>query len=144
MAIISDTRSVRRLLRGVKRVAVLGIKMEPWQPAYYVPEYAIQVGLDVVPVPIYYPDVTEIMERPVYRRLADVPPPIDLVNVFRRSEQVPDHLEDMLAAKPAAVWMQSGIWHDDVAAALSAAGIDVVQDRCLMVELQGMGRSRGP
>jgi hypothetical protein len=140
MTILSDTPSIQRLLQRVKRIAVLGIKMEPWQPAYYVPEYAIQAGLDVVPVPVYYPEATEIMGRPVFRRLVDVPPPVDLVNVFRRSERVPDHLDDMLAAKPAAVWMQSGIWHDEVAAALSAAGIDVVQNRCLMVELQRMGR----
>jgi predicted CoA-binding protein len=80
------------------------------------------------------------MDRPVYRRLVDVPPPIDLVNVFRRSEKVPEHLEDMLAAKPGAVWMQSGIANDAVAEALSAAGIDVVQNRCLMVELQRMRR----
>jgi predicted CoA-binding protein len=140
MTILSDTPSIQRLLQRVKRIEVLGIKLEPWQPAYYVPEYAIQAGLDVVPVPVYYPEATEIMGRPVFRRLVDVPPPVDLVNVFRRSERVPDHLDDMLAAKPAAVWMQSGIWHDEVASALSAAGIDVVQNRCLMVELQRMGR----
>lgn len=142
MTILSDTASIRGLLERVQRIAVLGIKLEPWQPAYYVPEYAIQAGLDVVPVPVYYPDVTEIMDRPVYRRLVDVPGRIDLVNVFRRSERVPDHLDDMLAAKPGAVWMQSGIWHDEVAAALSAAGIEVVQNRCLMVELQRMPRMR--
>lgn len=140
MAILTDTPSIQRLLARVRRVAVLGIKMEPWEPAYYVPAYSIKAGLDVVPVPVYYPDVREIMDRPVYRRLVDVPPPIDLVNVFRRSERVPEHLEDMLAAKPGAVWMQSGIANDTVAEALSAAGIDVVQNRCLMVELQRMGR----
>jgi predicted CoA-binding protein len=105
-----------------------------------VPAHSIQAGLDVIPVPVYYPDVREIMDRPVYRRLIDVPPPIDLVNVFRRSEKVPEHLDDMLAAKPAAVWMQSGIANDEVAEVLSAAGIDVVQNRCLMVELQRMKR----
>jgi len=140
MAILTDTSSIQRLLGRVQRVAVLGIKMEPWQPAYFVPEYAIQAGLEVIPVPVYYPEVTEILDRPVYRRLVDVPPPIDLVNVFRRSEKVPEHLDDMLAAKPGAVWLQSGISNDEVAEVLSAAGIDVVQDRCLMVELQRMGR----
>jgi hypothetical protein len=140
MAILIDTPSIQRLLARVRRVAVLGIKLEPWQPAYFVPEYVIQAGFDVIPVPVYYPEVTEIMDRPVYRRLVDVPPPIDLVNVFRRSEKVPEHLDDMLAAKPGAVWLQSGISNAEVAAALSAAGIDVVQDRCLMVELRRLGR----
>jgi predicted CoA-binding protein len=143
MAILTDTPSIQQLLARVRRVAVLGIKMEPWEPAYYVPAHSIQAGLDVIPVPVYYPDVREIMNRPVYRRLIDIPPPIDLVNVFRRSEKVPEHLEDMLAARPAAVWMQSGIANDEVAEALSAAGIDVVQNRCLMVELQRMGRAAG-
>jgi hypothetical protein len=72
----------------------------------------------------------------VYRRVADIPGDVDLVNVFRRSEDVPPHLDDILAKKPKAVWMQSGIRHDEVAERLARAGIDVVQDRCLMVEVR--------
>lgn len=133
--------AMQALLRSVKRVAVLGIKTaESGQPAYYVPQYAQEAGLEVVPVPVYYPDVTEILGQPVYRRVADVPGALDLVNVFRRSADVPAHVDDIIAKKPRAVWLQSGIRNDAAAERLARAGIDVVQDRCLMVELRGIGR----
>jgi predicted CoA-binding protein len=91
-------------------------------------------GFEIVPVPVYYPEATEILGKKVYRNLIDVPGDIDLVNVFRRSTDVPKHLDDILAKKPKAVWMQSGIYNDAVAEALAKAGIKVVQDLCLMVE----------
>lgn len=133
--------AIRALLQRTRRIAVLGIKPpETMQPAHYVPAYAQQAGYDVVPVPVYYPELTELLGGRVYRRLADVPGPIDLVNVFRRPADIPPHLDDILAARPTAVWMQSGIRHAAVAEQLARAGIDVVQDRCLMVELRQIGR----
>lgn len=129
------------LLGRVRRIAVLGIKTaDTMQPAYYVPEYAQRAGYDVVPVPAYFPDVAEILGRPVYRRVADVPGGVDLVNVFRRPKDIPAHVDDILAARPAAVWFQQGIRHDESAERLARAGIDVVQDRCLLVELRAIGR----
>ena len=71
----------------------------------------------------------EILGRPVYRKLADVPQPLDMVNVFRRSHDIPQHVPDILAARPKVVWIQTGIRHDAVAEALARAGIKVVQDR---------------
>ena len=94
----------------------------------------------MIPVPVYYPEMTSVLGQRVYRRLADVPGPIDLVDIFRRSEDVPPHVDDIIAASPRAVWMQLGIRNDAAAARLLAAGIDVVQDRCLLVELQRLGR----
>lgn len=139
--LIQDAAGIRALLERTRRIAVLGIKTaDSWQPAYYVPEYAREAGYEVVPVPVYYPDVTEILGARVYRRLADVPGAIDMVNVFRRPKDIPPHLDDILAARPTSVWMQSGIRHDEVAERLARAGIDVVQDRCLMVELRRIGR----
>ena len=131
-------------MRAARRVAVLGIKTEAQaaQPAYYVPAYLAAAGLEVIPVPVYYPEVTRILGRPVYRQLAAVPGPIDIVEVFRRPEDLPPHLPDLLAARPHAVWLQSGIVHEQVAAQLSAAGILVVQDRCLMVEHRRYGARR--
>jgi predicted CoA-binding protein len=128
---------LRALLTSTTRVAVLGIKTEVQadQPAFYVPQYLAGAGLDVVPVPVYYPDVATILGRPVFRSLAAVPPPpIDLVNVFRRSADVKQHLPDILAARPRAVWLQLGIRDDAATAELTKAGIFVVQDLCLMVE----------
>jgi hypothetical protein len=85
-------------------------------------------------MPVYYPDVTQILGLPVYRRLVDVPGDIDLVDVFRRPQDLAAHVDDILARHPRAVWFQLGIRNDEVARRLAAAGIDVVQDRCLMVE----------
>ena len=134
--IVRDENGLRELLAGVRTVAVLGIKTEAQagQPAFYVAKYLADAGLDVIPVPVYYPEVTQILGKPVYRKLADIPDEVDLVNVFRRSQDVPPHLDDMLAKKPKAVWMQLGIQHDDVARKLAEAGIKVVQNRCLMVD----------
>jgi predicted CoA-binding protein len=115
---------------------VLGIKTEAQQsqPAFYVPAYLSRAGFEVIPVPVYYPQATEILGRKVYRRLVDVPGEIDLVDVFRRSKDIPGHVDDILAKGPKAVWFQSGIRHDAVAERLARAGIKVVQDRCLMVD----------
>ena len=139
--LLERTDDIRELIAGVRRIAVLGIKTEQQssQPSYYVPLYLQRAGFDVIPVPVYYPDAMEILGQPVYRRLADIPGTVDLVDVFRRPEDIEAHLDDMLAAKPGAVWLQSGIRHQPVAEALARAGIKVVQDRCLMVEHRALG-----
>ncbi len=133
---LETEEAVRDLVRRVRRVAVLGIKTEAQsdQPAFYVPEYLASVGIEVVPVPVYYPEVKEILGQPVYRRLVDIPGELDLVDVFRRPKDLEGHVDDILAKKPKAVWLQAGIRNDAVADTLAAAGIDVVQERCLMVD----------
>ena len=138
--LIEDDEEIDRILRDMRRVAVLGIKMEPYQPAYYVPEYVQRAGIEIVPVPVYYPDATEILGEPVYRRVSDVPGPVDVVNVFRRSRDVAAHADDILAKRPRVVWLQLGIRDDASAERWARAGIDVVQDRCLLVELQNFRR----
>ena len=131
-----DEAAIGALLRSTRRVAVLGIKIERLadQPAFYVPRYLASRGLEVVPVPVYFPEVSEILGQRVYRRVADVPGPIDVVNVFRRAGDVPAHVDDLLQARPRAVWLQLGIRNDAAAERLARAGILVVQDRCLMVD----------
>ena len=118
---LERTDDIRDLITAVRRIAVLGIKTEQQssQPAFYVPQYLDRAGFDVIPVPVYYPDVTEIPGKPVYRRLADIPGTLDLVNVFRRPQDIEAHLDDMRAAKPAAVWFQSGIRHEAMAETLA-------------------------
>lgn len=134
--IITDADAIRRIAGTARRVAVLGIKTEKQalQPAFYVPEHLARSGVEVVPVPVYYPDVTTILSRPVVRSLAAIEGPLDIVDVFRRAEDLEPHFADLVAARPRVVWLQSGIRSDAFAERLSAAGIDVVQDRCLMVE----------
>ncbi len=138
-----DEEQMTKLLRSARRVAVLGIKTEAarGQAAFYVPEALQQMGLEVVPVPVYYPEATQILGEKVYRRVADIPGEVDIVDVFRRSNDVAAHLPDLLAKKPRAVWLQSGIRDDRTAEALARTGILVVQDRCLMVDYRVVGRS---
>jgi len=138
-----DEEQLAKLLRSARRVAVLGIKTEAarGQAAFYVPEALQQMGLEVVPVPVYYPEATQILGEKVYRRVADIPGEVDIVDVFRRSNDVAAHLPDLLAKKPRAVWLQSGIRDDRTAEALARTGILVVQDRCLMVDYRVVGRS---
>ena len=139
--LIEDRDGIRRLLDQTRRIAVLGIKTAATgQPAYYVPEYAQQAGFEIVPVPVYFPEVTEILGETVYRTVAAIPGDVDLVNVFRRSFDIPPHLDDIIAKRPRAVWFQLGIRNDAAAERVAREGIDVVQDRCLLVELRRVGK----
>ena len=142
--LIESNEGIRRLLGETKRVAVLGIKTEEQmnQPAFYVAEYLASAGLEVIPVPVYYPDATEILGRKVFRTLTEIPGEIDLVDVFRRPEDINAHVEDILGKMPKAVWFQSGIRNDAAAETFAKAGIKVVQDRCLMVEHRYARQSR--
>ena len=134
--LINDNEGIDALLRDTKTIAVLGIKPESHagQAGYYVPAHMAQAGYEIIPVPVYYPEVTEILGIPVVRTLAAIGRPIDMVNVFRKPSDIPAHVGDILAAKPKSVWFQLGIRNDEAAQKLAEAGIKVVQDRCLMVE----------
>ena len=134
--ILESAAQIRQLIVQTRRIAVLGIKTEAQagQPSVYVPQYLLRAGFEIIPVPVYYPDVTEIFGAPVYRRLVDIPVDIDLVDVFRRPQDIDGHVDDILTKKPKAVWFQSGIRNDRAAETFARAGIQVVQDRCLMVE----------
>ncbi len=134
--ILTDQGSISEVVRSARRVVVLGIKPETRrdQPAYYVPAYLAERGVSIVPAPIYYPNVTEILGEPVVRALGEITGEVDILDVFRRSEDLEDHLDDILALHPTTVWLQSGIRDDAFAERLAEAGIQVVQDRCLMVE----------
>lgn len=139
--LVEDDDGIRALLAGVRRVAVLGMKPESrsGQAAFYVPKFLAAAGVEIVPVPTYYPEVTTILGLPVYRKVADVPGRVDLVDVFRRPNDVPAHVDDLLAKRPGAVWLQLGIRSDAAAERLARAGIRVVQDRCLMVDWRRLG-----
>ena len=139
--LIDTHDGIAALLARTHRIAVVGIKTpETGAPAYFVPAHAQAAGFEIVPVPVYFPDVTEILGEKVYRRLTDIPGDIDLVDVFRRSHRIPEHVDDILAKHPKAVWFQLGIRNDEAAERFARAGIDVVQDHCLMVELERIGR----
>ncbi len=127
---------MRELLTATKSIAVIGIKPESrsGEPAHYVPKYMKTAGYRIVPVPVYYPETEEILGESVHRELSSIKEKIDMVNVFRRSEHLHLHLDEILNAAPSSVWIQLGIRDDVFADKLARAGIKVVQDKCLMVE----------
>jgi predicted CoA-binding protein len=126
---------LRTLLQGVKSIAVIGASMREARPAHYVPAYLQSRGYDVAPV---NPAAAgqELFGHTAVSSLPQLQTPVDLVNVFRRNEDIPGHLDEILALTPLprAVWIQLGLRHDATAEALRQAGITVIQDRCIMVE----------
>ena len=129
--LIADEAGLKTLLADTRTIAVLGIKTEAQsdQPSVYVPLYMQRAGYEIIPVPVYYPDATQILGEKVYRLLADIPGGIDMVDVFRRPPDINGHVEDILAKQPKSVWFQSGIRNDAAAEIFAKAGIKVVQDR---------------
>ncbi|GLC43515.1 hypothetical protein PLESTM_001481700 [Pleodorina starrii] len=136
--IVTSDEEAARLAASFKTVAVLGIKTERQadQPAFFVAEYLASAGVKVVPVPVFYPDVTHILGQPVFRSVAAAAAtdaPLDCVDVFRRPSDVAAHVEDVIAAAPRVVWLQSGIRCPEAEEAWARAGILVVADKCLKV-----------
>lgn len=131
-----------QIARSARVVAVLGIKPEfkSEQPAYFVPEFLLSRGVRIIPVPTYYPEVEEILGQRVVRSLKDIHCHVDILDVFRPPSALPDHLEEVLALKPACVWLQRGIRHEEFESQIMSHGIDIVVDRCLKVELQQASR----
>lgn len=139
--IVESEDEVRQILRETRRVAVLGIKPETraTRAAHYVPQYLQEAGYEVIPVPVYYPDVTRILGQPVHREVAAIPGEVDMVDVFRRPKDIPPHVEDLIAKQPKVVWFQLGIRNDEAAEQLARAGIRVVQSRCTMADHRRFG-----
>jgi hypothetical protein len=134
--LVEDDAGVLEVLKGSRRIAVLGIRPESaaHKPAYAVPHYLQKHGYDIVPVPVHG-EREPILGRPVYASVADVPGEVDVVDVFRRPEDIDAHVDALLAKKPRVVWFQLGIRNEGAAERLARAGIRVVQDRCMKLEL---------
>jgi len=139
MATINDAR-LREILTGSPTVAVLGIHHEPEKAAFYVPEYLHDEGYRIIGVNPLFGEQTLFGER-VRKTLAEIDAPVDLVDVFLRAEQIPAHVEDILAMRPRpkVVWFQLGIKNEDAAKVLEAAAITVVQNRCMLADHQRLG-----
>jgi uncharacterized protein len=134
----ADPARLREILRTSRRIAVVGLSPKPERPSHGVAAYLQRAGYTIIPV---RPTGSVILGEPVQPSLtaAAATGPIDIVNIFRRSEFVPALLEDLLAVRPRLVWMQMGIRHEATARRLEAAGIAVVMDRCLAVEHNFLG-----
>jgi predicted CoA-binding protein len=133
----AETAAVDRMLKA-KRIAVVGLSDDPSRPSHGIASYLIAHGYDVVPV---NPTHQSVLGRKCCAKLADVPGLVDVVNVFRRSEFCADVTREAIAAGAKGVWLQSGIRNDEARELAQEAGIDFVQDRCVMVEhMQRRGR----
>jgi uncharacterized protein len=131
-----DRDRLAQLVRDARRIAVVGLSRKPERPSHGVAAYLQRAGYTIVPV---HPAGGTRLGEPVYpdlRSAAAGAGPIDIVNIFRRSEHIPALLDQLLEVRPKLVWMQQGIRHVDVARQLEAAGIEVVMDRCLAVDHQ--------
>ena len=133
--LVSDDAGLTAIFREAKTVAVVGAKDDPAEPAHYVPAYLHARGYRILPV---NPKLTgrRLHDVATVARVADLPEPVDVIEVFRRPEYLPGHAAEILALpwRPRAVWFQLGIRNDSAAEALARAGIRVVQDRCMMPE----------
>jgi predicted CoA-binding protein len=121
----------RALLEKARRIAVVGLSPKPYRDSHRVARYLQERGYDVVPV---YPREDTILGAKVYRRVQDIPGGVDLVDVFRRREELPGVFDDALAARAPAVWTQLGCVDEAGARRATAAGVTVVMDRCIMVD----------
>ena len=126
-----DDDALRELLRRIRRIAVVGLSPKPLRDSHRVARYLQQQGYEVLPV---YPREERILGQPVYRRVRDIGGGVDLVDVFRRGEALPEVVEDALAARAPALWFQLGCINEAAAARATAAGVMLVMDRCLMVD----------
>lgn len=131
--LLSDNTAIDQILRDVHTIAVIGIKAPGGGPAHYVPAYLIDQGYEIIPI---NPGLTEVFGRKPLKNITEIQENVDLVNIFRRSEFIPDHVDEILSMPtlPKVVWLQLGIRNDDAARRLAQAGIQVVQDRCILVD----------
>lgn len=128
-----DDATVRALLEKTRRIAVVGLSPNPARPSFGVSRFMQAAGYRIVPV---RPAITAALGEPAYARLTDVPGTIDLVNVFRRAEEIDAIVDEAIRLRLPAIWIQLGIVNDAAALRAQAAGITVVMDRCIMVEYQ--------
>jgi hypothetical protein len=126
-----ETERIGNLLRDAHTIAVVGMKETPYLASYYVPKYLIEQGYEIIPI---NPKLSQIASVKCYPSLRNLPVTVDIVEVFRRSEDVLIHAEEALELKPKAFWMQSGIINEEAAKLLAQAGILVVMDRCMYID----------
>jgi uncharacterized protein len=130
-----DDSYIRGILDAVKTIAMVGVSAKDNRPSYFVFKYLLERGYRVIPV---NPGLAgqKLIGQDVYARLADIPEPVDMVDVFRASAHVPKILDEALALdpRPRVVWMQLGVRHDEAARRAEAAGLKVVMDRCPKIE----------
>lgn len=128
---ISAQETIQKILQDSRTIAVVGLSSDPERPSYEVARYLQQRGYRIIPV---NPNESEVLGERAYPDLVSIPEPIDVVDIFRRSEAVPPIVEQAIQIGAKAVWMQKGIHHEEAAAQAQGAGLLIVMDRCMMAE----------
>jgi uncharacterized protein len=126
-----DINTLRRILKENKTIAVVGLSANWWRPSFFAAKYLQERGYRVVPVNPQYP---EILGQKSYPSLRGIPFKVDVVDCFRKSEEIPALAEDAIAIGAKVLWMQIGVIHHEAAAKARAAGLQVVMDRCMKIE----------
>jgi len=133
--------SIPELLRASRTIAVVGLSSRRTRPSYGVSEYMQSEGYQIIPV---NPQETEVLGEKAYPDLASVPVPIDIVDIFRRSEFVPEIVEAAIRKRAKAIWMQEGVIHEAAARRATEAGLSVIMDRCILKDHRRLGLQSEP
>ena len=128
--------SIRELLTNTKTIAVVGLSSNPLRPSFGVSQYMQRKGYRIIPV---NPNERTVLGEKAYSSLAEIPDRIDLVDVFRRSEFVPEIVDEVIRLKIRALWLQEGVVHHAAANKARDSGIFVVMDKCILKEHRGQG-----
>jgi uncharacterized protein len=123
--------TTKEILEKYKRIAVVGLSNNTWRASYGVSRFMQTVGYHITPV---NPNETEVLGQKAYSQLEEVPGPLEIVNIFRRSEFVPEIVDAAIRLGAKVVWMQEGVIHEEAAQRARAAGIEVIMDRCILKE----------
>jgi predicted CoA-binding protein len=128
---MNDINTLRRILIENKRVAIVGLSDDWSRPSNFVGKYLLEHGFEVIPV---NPKYDEILGQKCYADLKDIPTPVDIVDLFQRSERIPPFVDDAIKIGAKVVWMQLGIVNEEAAQTARDAGLEVVMDRCVKIE----------
>ena len=128
---VDDINGLRRILQGTKTIAVVGLSANWWRPSFFAAKYMQEHGYRVIPV---NPAYTEVLGEKWYARLADIPEKIEMVDCFRKAEEIGDIAEQAIAIGAKCLWMQLGVVNQAAADVAANAGLDVVMDRCVKIE----------
>ena len=128
---MTDINDLRRILVDYKRVAMVGLSADWWRPSNFAAKYLIDHGFEVIPVNPKYP---EILGQKCYADLRDIPSPVDVVDLFQRSERVMPFVDQAIEIGAKVVWMQLGVVNEEAAQKARDAGLEVVMDRCMKIE----------
>jgi predicted CoA-binding protein len=120
-----------RILETYRRIAMVGLSSNPFRPSHFAAVYLISEGYDVIPV---NPRESQVLGRPSYRSLLEIPGPVEVVDIFREPSAAPELVEEAIAIGAKVIWMQLGVVHEEAASRARSAGLEVVMDRCMKIE----------